>query len=470
MLTNVLGPASYGIYILALSLLRFAQYLGTFGLNQGIVKFGAIFISDNKQEMVKGLLLFSFLFSLFVSLSLAVVIFLFSDYLSIQVFNEPGLIVILKMISWALPLLIFTHLSASFCQALKRFDLQQIIINIINPLVNLLLVAVFFFIGYRLKGAVTALLLALLASSITGLFINYKLFPGLISEIKPVFKPLKVLRFSIPTMFIGISYLLLTYTDRLMLGYFGKASDVGIYSAAVSISVLMTLILGAFSLIISPIMADLYHHKRIQELSAVYQLITRWILIGTLPLFVVIILYSPHIMSLFGPSFAVGSLILVILSCGQLINVGTGPIGKLLEMTGYQDISLVLGVTLAVMNIILNYLLIPRFGGYGAAWATAVSNTTIFSGLVFFAYRLLKVKIYNLKIIVPLIAAGSGILTGLWAQNHIQLLIFKKINILPILIAWTIYGFATIIWGLSKEDKELLILIRNRIKFNQPHI
>ena len=58
---------------------------------------------------------------------------------------------------------------------------------------------------------------------------------------------------------------------------------------------------------------------------------------------------------------------------GQLVNAAFGSAGTLLNMTGNERATL-FGMTVAIaLNVVMNFTLIPFFGGTGAAVATATS-------------------------------------------------------------------------------------------------
>ena len=89
---------------------------------------------------------------------------------------------------------------------------------------------------------------------------------------------------------------------------------------------------------------------------------------------------------LFGEPFAVAYLPLVILLCGQLVNAATGSAGPLLNMTGHER-DTARGVAVgAGVSVVLNLLLVPPFGLYGTAAATAASLAT-WNILLWFAVR-----------------------------------------------------------------------------------
>jgi O-antigen/teichoic acid export membrane protein len=76
-------------------------------------------------------------------------------------------------------------------------------------------------------------------------------------------------------------------------------------------------------------------------------------------------------MQLFGSQFTVGAEVLKILAIGQFINVVTGPVGYLLMMSGNERLMRNNIIVSTVICIILNSILIQKFGIFGGAIATA---------------------------------------------------------------------------------------------------
>jgi O-antigen/teichoic acid export membrane protein len=82
----------------------------------------------------------------------------------------------------------------------------------------------------------------------------------------------------------------------------------------------------------------------------------------------------------YGERFEAGALPLQILVLSQVVVVGSGPLGTLLNMTGLTRVNSHNMMVAVALNVALNALLIPRFGATGAATATAIS--LIFSRLL----------------------------------------------------------------------------------------
>ena len=76
----------------------------------------------------------------------------------------------------------------------------------------------------------------------------------------------------------------------------------------------------------------------------------------------------------FGNEYISGYAALVILCVSQSVCIITGPGGVLLNMSGHEKIVMKILLFSATLNIILNAILIPRYGINGAAISTAIST------------------------------------------------------------------------------------------------
>jgi O-antigen/teichoic acid export membrane protein len=93
-----------------------------------------------------------------------------------------------------------------------------------------------------------------------------------------------------------------------------------------------------------------------------------------LPVALIFILAGEFIIPwVFGAEFSAAHAPLAILAMGQLVNAGFGSVGFLLNMTGYERISSRILWQTALLNILLNAIMIPLFGIVGASVATAIS-------------------------------------------------------------------------------------------------
>ena len=108
-------------------------------------------------------------------------------------------------------------------------------------------------------------------------------------------------------------------------------------------------------------------------MRALVSTMSHWIFWPALATAAVVIAFGTKILALFGIAYSAGYGALVILVCGHLVRAGTGLVADLLAVTGHhRQYAWVLAWS-ALLNVVLNLLLIPRFGTVGAAAATAVT-------------------------------------------------------------------------------------------------
>jgi O-antigen/teichoic acid export membrane protein len=78
------------------------------------------------------------------------------------------------------------------------------------------------------------------------------------------------------------------------------------------------------------------------------------------PLVVVFFIIPEYLLSLFGEEFKVGVTAFIFLSCGRLVSSFCGSVGNILKMTNNQNIFGLLLFCGAIINVVLNLVLIPE--------------------------------------------------------------------------------------------------------------
>jgi O-antigen/teichoic acid export membrane protein len=120
-------------------------------------------------------------------------------------------------------------------------------------------------------------------------------------------------------------------------------------------------------------------------------------------------------MRIFGRDFEVGWPILVIGTLGQLVNCGVGSVGYLLLMSGNQRCLIKIEAVMAALMVLMNLLLIPRWGITGAAVAAAITNVSGNAWYLAEVRRRLGLTPYNrsyLRLALPL-GGTFAVLLGL---------------------------------------------------------
>jgi len=183
-----------------------------------------------------------------------------------------------------------------------------------------------------------------------------------------------LLRESFPLIFSGFAILIFMKIDQIMLGQMKGDSEVGIYSAAVRVSELWYFIPTAIVSSVSPSIyaakekSEHHYYKRIGQLL---RLLTYISLAIAIPM---TFLSQNIVLMMFGSGYIEASPILAVHIWASLfVFMGVATLPWFIA-EGLNHVSL--GKTLlgAILNVILNFLLIPSYGGLGAAIATISSQ------------------------------------------------------------------------------------------------
>lgn len=164
----------------------------------------------------------------------------------------------------------------------------------------------------------------------------------------------------------------LAYADILILGYFHGPSEVGLYSAAQRIVLLLAFVLVSLNSLLGPRFALLIKQGNQAELFALYRKTVKWTAMTGLPIVVLLAAFSGWFLSWFGPAFVAAQYVLLILLLGQLFNVLTGPVGILMMMGQHTATLRAYTAITALTHFPVALALTPRFGAAGAAAATCM--------------------------------------------------------------------------------------------------
>lgn len=372
-LARVLEPAGYGVYAYVMTWTALLAIPAALGLSTGLVRF----VSQYRQEGALGLLRGATIRSWQIVAVAGLLIALGATAL---IGWEPaGLSVpyaaALLVGVWIVPFRALLDVQVAVGRGLKRMTLAYLPGQVLRPIFLLAGVALFLVLGTGIDvrhilglTAVTFLLTVLVQGSVLK---NWVL--SLTADSEPRYDTRYWLRISLPMLLIAGFLVLLKRTDIVMLGIMAEAEIVGTYNAAARTADLASFVLIAVNAIAAPIITSLYHEdeqEKLQDLASTVAHLSFW---PSLAVVISLVSLAPFILGLFGDEFVAGQGVLAVLAVGQLVNVGVGSVGYLMNMTGNQDeMARVVGIVAAV-NIGLNAVAIPLYGAMGAALATTVS-------------------------------------------------------------------------------------------------
>ncbi len=181
------------------------------------------------------------------------------------------------------------------------------------------------------------------------------------------------LAISLPILMVEGFYLLLSYTDVLVLQQFRSSQEVGVYFAVVKTLALVSFIHYAMSATTAHRFAEYNALGDKARLSAYVTHAINWTFWPSLVATIALLAVGKPLLWLFGPKFVTGYAIMFVAAIGLVVRAAIGPVERLLNMLGHQHVCAAAYAAAFAMNVALCVLLVPHHGGYGAAAATSIS-------------------------------------------------------------------------------------------------
>jgi O-antigen/teichoic acid export membrane protein len=176
-----------------------------------------------------------------------------------------------------------------------------------------------------------------------------------------------------PIFVVEAFYLLLTYSDVIVLQQFRPPDEVAVYYAAAKSMALIAFIYFSVAQTLAHKFAE-YHvagdRRRLADFLAVAVRMTFW---PSLASVVVLLAFGRPLLWMFGHDFVSGYYLMFIIAVGLLARASVGPAERLLNMLGERHSCALIYAGAFAMNLVLCFVLIPRMGIAGAALAGAVA-------------------------------------------------------------------------------------------------
>lgn len=293
-----------------------------------------------------------------------------------KLFNNANLERWLYMAVLLIVIVNLSSISLSAIRALKKIELFSAL-QLLQPLVTVIFLGVTTFWFYNAHNPFYAYFLSLIIGCITSIVIIICLFsPKKIPEKQPgslVPNPIGAIKISWPMFLTSAMFLVVSQSDIVMLGAMTKAEDVGVYSIVMKLGLAVNFILTSVNMVLGPKFAELYYRNDMQGLASVAKKSSKLIFYCTAPFLLVLIIMGEPILGFFGEEFMVGYMALAFIVLGQFVNSICGSVGYFMNMTGNQKLFYKIVFFGALLNVGLNYLLIPSYGITGAAIASLLS-------------------------------------------------------------------------------------------------
>lgn len=392
MLARLLGAEQYGIYVYVWTWVNILAILCLLGFQISLVRFIAEYNIKQQWGLLRGILRkskqFVLGFSILVSAVGTAVIWFLGDKIS----NE--FVITFYIAFCVLPVFVFARLREASLRALKHAVQSVLLLQIVRPILMGMGLIAFLLLAENSLTARYAMIsnfTAVIAALLIGTLLLHRFLPESVGQTSPEFANKQWLNVSLPLLLIAGMSILLRRTDIVMLGALKGSEQAGIYSAASKVSNLVVFALVAFNAILTPIVSELYYTKQGKKLQKIITLSARSVFTVTLGISIVLFFSGKFLLNLFGQDFAIAYTSLFVLLMGNIVCSLAGPVSLLMTMTGYQKLAGKLILFSVIINVILNFFLIPSMGLLGAAISTALALS--FKNIIMAVYVCKKMKL-----------------------------------------------------------------------------
>jgi O-antigen/teichoic acid export membrane protein len=461
---RALGADGFGLYTLGITISVMLASVARLGISEGVVHFLPAALHQRDEHRVRGILQVGLILPVVLGLGLAMVLFVLADPLAKNLLRDPTAATVLRLLSVCIPIIALGRILMASTRGFKIMRYEVYADNIAFSITKLGLTVLLLALGWELLGALLAFAIAWIVSDLLMLFFLNRLYP-LRQFLGPAKRGVRqLLAFSAPVCLTQVVTQVGANIELLMLSVVSTMAAVGVYSAALRIQAVGAMLLTASQAVAKPIIADLYHQRDWAQLARLYQTLTRWSLSFILPYFLTILLFANPILSIFGEEFERGSLILIIVSLGTLVNAGTGICGAMIVMTGHSKLTFFNSLISAGLSVTLSLILIPSFGLVGVAVAAALSTALINLIRLAQVYWLHKLWPYSRAFYKPLLASAVTVVVSYGLARLVSAQRNLLYLLLNVLVLWSVY-FATL-WLLRLSDEDRMVLGRAKKRFN----
>lgn len=395
--TRILNPIEFGkssIFLLVVNLILIVVVVGT---DQTFMRF----FYEEEQNKRSGLLYNVVKIPIILSIVIGILILIFYERISLALFGEVNIILIYALILGYISQVIlrFGNIVIRMNQKGNLFSIIEILKRIMQLI---LLIIIYLIIGATFEIVVYSTVLSFIILAILTIILERK-FWSLKALKTPHLKhsELDILKYSYPlAITVFITWLFQSF-DQIALRQWSSFEELGLYSAAYKIIALLTVAQVAFSTFWTPICYEKF--EKTPTDTTFFSVTTNIVSFVMFTIAIAVITFKNYIVLLLGSEFYEASAIIPYLVFIPLMYTisETTVIG--INFFKKPQWHILIAIVSLIINMVLNFILIPIYGGLGAAIGTSVSYIAFFSLRTLISLKYYKVN-YNLRKIFIMVA------------------------------------------------------------------
>lgn len=381
-LARFMGAYEYGIFVMVWIAMIVLGNLSCLGFHTAIIRFLPQYRESADLERLNGILISSRIFVL-LSSTVAALITIAVVYFGASYFDSHYILPFIVG-AFALPMIALGDMLDGTARA-NSWPVRALAPTyLLRPLFILVLMVGAWLAGYPVNG-VTGLVCGVIASYSSTLIQYLIITRDLGRQYQRTVPRIEMRQWvlvALPIFLVESFFALLVHADVFMVGIMMNPESVGIYYATAKTLSLVHFVFFAVKAGVANLFATRMDDDDKTALRILARRSATWTFWPSLVMGIAVLAAGPLLLSMFGSAFQEGYPVLFIMVAGVVLRASIGPAESLLNMSGNQNIcAIVFGGVLAA-NIVMNLILIPQYGIYGAAAATAIA--TVFETIALF--------------------------------------------------------------------------------------
>lgn len=393
MLTRLLSVEGFGLYALIVATVMITSVFVKEAALHLWTRFVATYMAEFNFKALKGALMAALLYALIAGMMLVLFLGSFQGVgeAIFAHFGTKGFLLAL----WLIPLSGMLYALTGILKGLNHVIWSQLPEFILRPLLFCLILLSFLFShdSFEIYDAIAAYIISAFVALGFAFILLFRFLPQNFWNSGSEFA-WKTWGLALGPLILTSGLMLVNQNaDILMVGSLLGAEQAGLYQVATRTATLLLIVISSVNAIITPLLARHYAENDLFEMQRLITKASLLITLATVPLVIILTFAASYLLPfLYGDAYIASQDAFIYLIWAQAFNALAGPVGMVVIMTGRQKIGSLCIAASTIVNLGLNYILIPLYGIEGAAVATAVSILVWNILLSFFIWKDLKLN------------------------------------------------------------------------------
>ncbi|MBI4720965.1 MAG: polysaccharide biosynthesis protein [Chitinivibrionia bacterium] len=410
-LGRVLGPHDYGLFNVPLPYVQLLSTFANLGFSAALLRLLALKLGRNDPAGARAMyrigLLITFASSIVWSLILAVL----SPLLAERFASEQRAVLLIAAGAWMIPGITMMAVLSNVYLAFERSPLLGVVKSIYSLLGFVIPVAFVLMFRQPLHVVVSFVLVETAGALIAFWYLERRAIRGLPSESGRAGADLgPLVRLAHSFFYANLGWMIINSIDRIMIQWYCPAEVLGFYAVGVFFVNFLNIIPMNFAQVITPALTKSLARNEIEIAWATIRQTTRIVSLILAPLVVFLSVFADEIVVvLYSDAFAPAGLFVRLLAAIAVLNYVCKLSWSIIVSDADPGKRSAVYIIAAAINIALNFLLIPRFGGTGAACASLLSFAVLSAALqVMLRFKTGRILPFG-QIAVPILLAGVSV-------------------------------------------------------------